>query len=94
MENTDRAFVLLQVPISQLQNPNNSVTQYINDTKVKSILDLQFFQGHPQSGMHQSLFVGLLYERALPEKQQPREPKRESGKGPAFQKRPKPLPLR
>jgi hypothetical protein len=94
MEKSDVVFVLLQAPISQLQNPNNPITQHINESQVKSILDLQFFQGHPQAGMHQTLFVGLLYERALPEEQQPREPKKESRKGPAFQKRPKPLPLR
>jgi len=94
MEKTDLVFVLLQAPMGQLQNPENPVTKYMKDSQVKSILDIQVFPGHPGLGMGAVAFVGLLYERALPEKQQPREPKRESGKGQVFQKRPKPLPLR
>jgi hypothetical protein len=94
MEKSDYVFVLLSAPIDQLKSPDNPVTKYINGSQVKSVLDLQLFLAHPQFGMGPLVFAGLLYERVLPEEQQPREPKKEAGKGQPFQKRPKPLPLR
>lgn len=94
MGKSDRVFVLLQAPLDHLKKPENVITEYLSDPQVKSILDLQLFPANPQWGMGNAVFVGLLHERALPEEQQLREPKKESGRGPAFQKRPKPLPLR
>jgi hypothetical protein len=94
MGKSDVVFVLLQATMAELKNPENPVTKYMKDPQVNSILDLQVFPAEPQWGMGQVAFVGLLYERTMPEEQQPRAPKKESGKGQAFQKRPKPLPLR
>ena len=94
MEKSDIVFIMFQAPFGELLKPDNVVTRYIKDQQVKSILGVQLVQTNPQFGMGNVFFVGLLYERRLPEERPPREPKRESGKSQSFQKRPKPEPLR
>lgn len=92
MQKSQTFFVTFLVPINELGNANNQVTKFIQGPEVSSVLHLDLVYC-PQLGQDR-VCVGLLCERALPEEQQPRPPRKEAKERQAFEKRPKPQPLR
>jgi len=92
MKRKELVFVLHRITCNDLTNPQNRVTQFINSSEVRSVLDISF-NHNPQYGDNAE--VVILYEKEVPEPENKGTAESAEAKSPqSFKKRPKPGPLR
>jgi len=92
MKKREYAFILHRISGTELTNPQNKVTQFLNSSEVNTVVNITS-NHNPQFG--DTFEVTILYEKEVPEPENEHTPQSgETKSSQSFKKRPRPGPLR